>query len=376
MGMLGGLGRGMQQFSVTLQNQQKMDWEAQQQQLQFERQMNLENLRAQNQRDYAQYTNQLQTEREDLNFGRQQSQYMIGDRVLTNAEYDALSPEEKQGVKSVAVKKQEMELDTYSKKLKMEMDQKMDLADQALALDAKQKQQRLSQLQGTEAYKSADPKQQAMMDMAIQAPEVYKLLADSAKGGQVKFDPTTWRNAWKDGEEAWNSLEPEMQKKWMGMAQDVDGDGIVDMEEAKDAYVKQEAIKRSGLMGALKGGEGKAAGPEGASRAFLKATSDPLAAKQAIADPMFSRFSPDEQAQIRQLAAQGPQGEMESPGAQVKPMSTNRVMEEQQAATRPQMDLMSGHSGQPQRSGSMLQNMPGVGRVMSDFQRQRQQFRQ
>lgn len=143
MGLLGGLGAGLRGWSGILQEQRKMDWQAKQADLQHQRQLNLENLRNQNQQILEKQRQTFEmdkmTKQEDLRQtalgeqrtyeqGQAESNWVDPEsgRMLTVAEYEGLDEKAKGKMQTL----KDYELNLADEKLSRAMQSKIELGEQ------------------------------------------------------------------------------------------------------------------------------------------------------------------------------------------------------------------------------------------------------
>ena len=161
MGILKGLGAGMVSFGQSMRQTRKMDWDAKQQELQFMRQKNLENLRATNNR-------QLQEEQRTFTTGERVAgqEYRAGERVggmlggveVTKREIGELSPEERGEVKGVEEYRAGIAVDTAKQKKVAELE-----------VMAKYKKDQLAELTASPDFQALPPEQQQYVRLGLAA---------------------------------------------------------------------------------------------------------------------------------------------------------------------------------------------------------------
>lgn len=125
MGWLGGLGQGMVSYADTLKNQREMDWKAKQSEVEYQRQLNLERLRKQNNMELA----QQQREWKQEDYATQRADKLT-DVESQRTYQDKVRGEEREYQKTKTQEDAQLQLDTLEKKLTMTRDMEQSQRDE------------------------------------------------------------------------------------------------------------------------------------------------------------------------------------------------------------------------------------------------------
>lgn len=240
MGWMGGLGKGLQGYAGILGEQRKLDWQTKQQDVQFQRQKNLEMLRMQNQsaeaqkgRDFdaaqglldrEQRQSELQARQEfqtgeriagqEFQAGQKESGMNLNGRSLTRAEYDALDEAGKKAAEFNEVAKLEA---LYSAK-------------------GDQRKQAVADLKSSFFWERANEDEKAMMELAISNPELSSVASAVLKNGKAQsIKPEQLRLAKKEAEASWKELDPEQ----VARAQKKAKEAGIPTEDVKQFYMSE-----------------------------------------------------------------------------------------------------------------------------------------
>lgn len=217
-GILGGLGKGMSDYSVLLTNKREDDWKAKQDELQHQREISLENLRSTNAQG-------RQTQRQTWETGQQEARFAQQDKTnkttqeniegnkpkgyfkgveITTKEYNQLTPAQQGQVQSKGAYSQEQAVS-----------QAVAVSDAQYKQTTERNRVKLEAYKKTASYRSKSPEAQANIDLAFTDPNALKLIATmESKGGLTKGDKDNFNDAYNKAVDTWDSQSEKEQKEW------------------------------------------------------------------------------------------------------------------------------------------------------------------
>lgn len=315
MGWMGGLGRGMMQYGQAygerLQEQKKLEWQENQNRLQWERDQHLQELRMKHEgalqearlkqeADQFATSSGLEERRMKLQedqFGAEYMGYIDGVGLITRKKAAELSEEERAKM---------VDMETY--KVQRQMSISLSIQEQTAKFNQEQLGKQEEKIDGIEGL-SDEEKQVAKV--ALYSPLAAEALAKKTAG--VKISPEQARLAHKDGLADYDALPKDQKKEFLAGLKEAglleDPKATTESMEVRRKYADGYVADSFGLLGGRqeRGAVPETSGP-GASIIALspeglrKATASAEDARNAMRTQRFSQYPKDQQDAIRRVA--------------------------------------------------------------------------
>lgn len=297
LGALAGLGRGLQGYATTLQEQQKMDWQSQRDAVAFERQKNLEALR--NSNENTRLDTKLEAERGM--FQDKQKYDIERDRVAEETYQTRLEGEREYTLEQKKLDAKTRRVDLASEiaaKSKANIDSTRAAFELTKDMEVIERTKRVDELKTSEFFLSMPESKQKTVLFAAMHPESAKIL--SALNKIDKFDTEEYSNAYQKGLDRWDAISDSEKEPILQEAAVL---GFESPAELRDYYATTQAQRSTGMERMVKDGPSDLGGKKG-SVLKVEALKDLVKNPSKITDEILERVSdPDQKIKLEEAKA-------------------------------------------------------------------------